>query len=217
MPNFENPRDILNQNRLLKSIVISNESLIYKQTRECNIYHLDSNYEFKDNNDGTIYYIQSKVPPINCNKLKVTWKKCSQGQTYSNGTCIGSPSLYTYCENSDVSKCATSGILSSGPTFQTCSSMTDKKWRVPSDAELLTLRYCSKGISYYYFSGETLCASGSVSPTINSELFPNTTQGLYWTSKLGYYYEYYGYAYNFFDGKRHGIYSSAYVRCIADD
>lgn len=99
--------------------------------------------------------------------------------------------------------------------------MTDKRWRVPTDAELLTLRYCSKGTSYYFISSDTLCTSGSVIPTINSELFPNTAQGVYWTSKLDREYSYYyGYAYNFFDGRKYGFGGStatAYVRCIADD
>jgi hypothetical protein len=220
-PKFENSADIVNQDRLLEALIFSSELLVNKQNRVCNNYHFDSNYEFKDNNDGTIYYIQSKTPPDNCEKLKVTWKKCSQGQTYSNGTCLGSPTPFIYCENSDVSKCSTSGILSSGPSFQSCSSMKDKKWRVPSVSELYILRYCSNGTSYYYNSSDTFCTNGSVKPTINSDLFPNTAQGNYWTSELDRSYSnYYGYVYSFLDGKKNGYggnTTTAYVRCIADD
>ena len=218
-PKFENSSDILNQDRLLEAIIFSSELLVSKQKRDCNNYHLDSNYEFKDNNDGTVIYIQSNNPPANCEKLKLIWKKCSQGQTYSNGACIGSPFQYINCENNDIAKCSLLGKLTSGPSFETCNSMKDRNWRIPNVKELYSLVYCSSGISQSF--SYIFCSNGSVKPTINSTLFPNTYLGSYWTSEINGYYSI-GVSMRtieFETGSENGRYgnSTAYVRCIADD
>lgn len=58
-------------------------------------------------------------------KTGLMWKRCMEGQTWSNGTCIGTPSTYTFAQ---------ANALTGAVTF---AGQSD--WRVPSIRELTTI------------------------------------------------------------------------------
>lgn len=100
---------------------------------------------FVDHNNGTVTH----------NKTGLMWKVCSEGQTWSAGTCTGTASTYAWnLALQHVSTANASGGFA---------AHTD--WRLPNIKELLSIR-------------EIQCDS----PIINSAIFPSTPSVPYWSS-----------------------------------
>jgi len=59
-------------------------------------------------------------------------------------------------------------------------------WRIPSIAELKGLVYCSEGKSTTLDATQygLMCLGSPSSPPINTDYFPNTTKGIYWSSSI---------------------------------
>lgn len=87
------------------------------------------------------------------------WMACSVGQVWDGSSCEG-----------EVKKLFWHDAIKFQQSF---SGKSD--WRLPTQHELLTIRYCSQGIDLIR------CAAGSSVPTINQQVFPNTYAGDYWS------------------------------------
>lgn len=84
------------------------------------------------------------------------WKRCSEGQTWLNGTCTGTASTHSFTDTAPVTKANTA------PGFK---GKTD--WRVPTIRELSTL------VDY---------TVPNAAAKINNTLYPNTPNAMFWTS-----------------------------------
>lgn len=114
------------------------------------------------NNDGTVTDIQTKL----------TWQRCSVGQTWTGETCAGKPASFKL---DDAMQLAKDG------------------WRLPTVDELDALIFCSSGQRksserpngryVYATSGE--CQGAFARPTINQQTFPNTPAFWFWSSSPG--------------------------------
>ncbi|WP_019675489.1 DUF1566 domain-containing protein [Arsukibacterium perlucidum] len=112
-----------------------------------------------DNGDGTVTDIQTNL----------TWQRCSVGQLWTEETCIGEPTFFTW---DDAMQQAKDG------------------WRLPTVDELDTLVLCSNGQRTPSvrpngkFARETngKCPGSNPLPTINRWAFPNTPTIWYWSS-----------------------------------
>jgi alpha-tubulin suppressor-like RCC1 family protein len=80
------------------------------------------------------------------------WKRCSEGQTWENNTCTGTASTYTF---------ALASALTRRVTFAGKSD-----WRLPNIRELLTV------VNW----------SSVSSPAIDTAMFPNTPNSVFWSS-----------------------------------
>jgi hypothetical protein len=103
--------------------------------------------QYKDNGDGTLTDDQSKL----------TWMRCSLGQTWTGKTCTGTPGTYAWQAAQD----AAAGLDRQGGY----AGRSD--WRVPQIPELAMIveRQCSN-------------------PRTNITLFPETPAHYYWTSTV---------------------------------
>jgi hypothetical protein len=119
-------------------------------------------YDYIDNSDGTVTH----------DKSGLIWQRCSVGQVWENNTCEGDAQNFTWNE-------AIKFIINNYDG-----------WRLPSNAELMNLVNCSD--KNYEKSGEgeyRICATNrftsfpiTVSPTINSVVFPYTPKDFFWSS-----------------------------------
>lgn len=138
---------------------------------------------FVDNGDGTVADSTSGL----------LWKKCTEGQQ-NDASCSGSVSAYLYCNTAsnacDDTVTLTTGL--SGSIYATCNSLNSipsggfaKKttWRVPTKDELKSLVYCSNGptIPPVLAQGSG-CNSGSRTPVVDPDMFPNTASNAYWSA-----------------------------------
>jgi len=117
-----------------------------EQTCDTSVYPLSAPVErFKDNGDGTLTDIQSKL----------TWMRCSLGQTWTGSTCTGTPDMFTWQSAQDA---ATKLDQGGGYAHHV-------DWRVPQIPELAMIveRQCSD-------------------PRINITLFPATPAVYFWTA-----------------------------------
>lgn len=107
------------------------------------------------------------------------WMRCSLGQEWSQSkTCTGEVKNYQWQGAQDIAK--KMNAVGYAQRFN---------WRVPSNRELASIRYCSNG-----FVKETTdlqdgkppvqkwCVENSTSPTITPNVFPATPVTWYWTS-----------------------------------
>jgi hypothetical protein len=99
---------------------------------------------FLDNGDGTVTDTQSKL----------TWMRCSMGQTWVNGTCKGSAAAMTWAAAQD----AVTAVNKGGRFF-----FSD--WRLPQLPELASI-------------AERQCKN----PRINLTIFPVTPPEVYWSA-----------------------------------
>lgn len=117
-----------------------------------NIQKSKPNDMYTDNHDGTV---TDKV-------TRLTWSKCSFGQTWidntpndpSDDTCSGTASPLNWMGALDAARSANSSNL-----------LGQTDWRVPNAKEV-----------------ETLVEKACYSPAINTYYFPSTMTGYYWTS-----------------------------------
>ena len=108
---------------------------------------------YVDNQDGTITDLITNL----------TWKRCSEGQSWTGNSCSGDAIKYRWDEAFDL--------------------FTDNpNWRLPTREELLSIRYCSKGEQTEVAYGNSMCVHGSKIPSINELYFPNTKEIIYWSS-----------------------------------
>jgi hypothetical protein len=139
---------------------------------------------FTDNQDGTINFIKSRTAsPYNGTDL--FWMKCSVGQTYSNGECLGNPSTHFYCNTGDNSCDNGDGnptINPNSPIYQACNNLTllRRTWRVPKLMELSTMLLCDGNLAL----NPGQCANVGISPTFSAIIgtgYIGTAS--YWTSE----------------------------------
>src|SRR5690606_10043344 len=103
---------------------------------------------YKDYGDGTVLDT----------KTRLVWQKCSMGQTYSGGTCVGAATSYTWEQAMAVPQ---------GANLANMYGHND--WRVPNAKELFSLT-------------DMACYR----PAINEAVFPNTiANGYFWASTTG--------------------------------
>ncbi len=106
------------------------------------------------------------------------WMRCSLGQTWQGGTCVGWAEEYTWQEALD-----TAATLNRQGGYASYSD-----WRVPTKKELLTLIYCSSGQPNIWNDTGQACQGGYERPTIYQPVFPNTPDSRYWSlGKTSYY------------------------------
>jgi hypothetical protein len=102
--------------------------------------------QFTDNGNGT----------VTDNKTGLMWKRCSEGQAWSNNTCTGIAASYTW-----------QNALKQAQAVNNSAGFAGKKdWRVPNIKELRSIveRQCK-------------------APAINLTVFPNTlSPTLFWSS-----------------------------------
>jgi len=103
-----------------------------------------------DNIDGTVTDLGTGLQ----------WMKCSLGQVWEAGTCLGEAKKFNWHQAMRIK--------------QEYAGKSD--WQLPTHSHLLSIRFCSEGLSYMG------CSESSTKPTINQSVFPNTYQGGYWSS-----------------------------------
>ncbi|SEH04767.1 Lcl domain-containing protein [Candidatus Venteria ishoeyi] len=108
------------------------------------------------------------------------WMRCSLGQTWNGSTCQGEATTFDW-ERAKKQQISFAGF---------------SNWRLPTIAELRTLRYCSSGYcntdsSYNkrnVFGGKNeelhFCIEDYESPTIVATVFPNTPTYVFWSVSL---------------------------------
>jgi hypothetical protein len=118
-----------------------------QQTCETEIYPLSSPTErFTDNGDGT----------ATDNLSQLMWMRCSAGQLWAEGTCVGEAERYDW---KSAQGFAAETNASGGHFFN--------DWRIPKLRELAMI-------------AERQCEN----PRINLTIFPNTPPAFYWTESL---------------------------------
>jgi len=119
---------------------------------------------YQNNSDGTVTDIETKL----------TWMRCSIGQTWTGNTCLGEAKKFNWEE---------------GKT-QTLNFTGYSDWRVPTIKELRTLVYCSSGKPDYFnpelhdLNKTFSCEGDYKKPTIVEEAFPNTPSASFLSSEL---------------------------------
>lgn len=103
------------------------------------------------------------------------WMRCSLGQQWNGATCTGSVSEHNWEDAK-----ALPGLMNRQGGFAGY-----KDWRLPTVAELASLRVCSSGLaigeaeSHSTFSS---CFGDYSRPTVAAGLFPRTPEDAFWSS-----------------------------------
>ncbi len=145
------------------------------------------------------YVPMNKGSTIKDTQTGLIWMRCSVGQEWDGRTCTGEVRTAELNEARTYAK-----LLNEDGGFAGA-----RNWRVPTVDELQSLRYCSTGpvheISTETAMGKTFtrdkgvtmitvpaakgdkqvfkrCDEGSIRPSINTQVFPNTPDHVYWTS-----------------------------------
>lgn len=133
---------------------------------------------------ATLAHADSKALPYgqtpngSANVAGREWLRCSLGQEWSGSSCIGQAKKYTF-----------EGAKAAIDTFNATGYRSKRDWRMPTARELQSLRVCSNG----FFSGTSdiqdgsravsvSCNDNSSQPTIDTAQFPQTPEGLFWSS-----------------------------------
>jgi len=98
-------------------------------------------------------------------KGKLMWMRCALGQTWTGSTCKGEAKTYTWNQAMALRH----------------SYAGHSDWRLPTREELLSIRYCSKGVMKLD-DGRSACNTGYQQPTINLKDFPNTPSAWFWSA-----------------------------------
>ncbi|AFM13952.1 protein of unknown function DUF1566 [Turneriella parva DSM 21527] len=124
-------------------------------------------------------YIDTKTVEIK----ELIWQRCSVGQApdeYCTGQASG---ISLEFEASDFK----GEKLIKGPFIEACEALNKqsfagrKNWRLPTALELKTLVRCTAG-PQTLLKNFKQCNKGSVYPTIDATIFPNTSPNMYVTS-----------------------------------
>lgn len=105
----------------------------------------------------------------------LVWKRCSFGQSWNGSTCVGEVTRFR--SFSDI--------------VEAIKPMAAEGWRLPEIHELASIVNCTNGFQADIdvpLPDKTLkkvgdgCNSGSASPVIKSDIFPNIGNGVYWSN-----------------------------------
>ncbi|MFA9461036.1 DUF1566 domain-containing protein [Thiohalorhabdus methylotrophus] len=107
----------------------------------------DSRYITDNGTDGT----------VTDKSTGLTWKRCSEGETWDGSTCTGSAATYTWQEALQRAQNVNEGTAGD--------SLGHSDWRLPNKNELASLV-------------ERACHS----PAVNATIFPNTGASWYWSA-----------------------------------
>ena len=117
---------------------------------------------YKDNGDGTVTDV----------KTSLQWMRCSLGQTWQGGTCVGEAKTYSW-----------QAALDAANTLNRQGGYAGyRDWRVPTREELLTLVYCSSGQPKTWNDTGKSCEGDFKRPTLYQPTFPNTPDFWFWSS-----------------------------------
>ena len=119
-------------------------------------------HRYRDNGDGTVTDV----------KTGLQWIRCSLGQTWRDGTCIGEAEKYDWQAALDAAKALNRQGGYAGY----------RDWRVPAIEGLRTLVYCSSGQPKTWNDTGKSCEGDYEHPTIDQSAFPNTQPTRYWSS-----------------------------------
>lgn len=135
------------------------------------------------------------------------WNRCSHGQTWDEsansgaGQCVGTHLQAQYCSlgtndcngGTNTGFLVTSALWTAGATssaWNACNSLNSSAqnfgittWRLPSKNELKSLRICNNDLNFSLDSSCPNTPASIISPTINTNLFPNTIAQLYSSSE----------------------------------
>jgi hypothetical protein len=158
---------------------------------------------------GTLAHAQTKTPPYgdapngSANVAGREWLRCSLGQQWTGSNCVGQAKKYTF-----------EGARAAANSFNATGYRGKQDWRVPTVHELQSLRVCSSG----FVNGtteiqggkdvKTSCNGGSGQPSINTALFPQTPENLFWSSSF--YHDTSSFAWVVYFG--YGLISHSYIR-----
>ena len=119
---------------------------------------------YRDNGDGTVTDVRTGLQ----------WMRCSLGQAWQGGTCVGEAEKYDWQSAPDVTKALNcqGGYVSY------------RDWRVPTKEELETLFYCSSGQPKTWNDTGISCKGDFKRPPIYQTAFPNTREEVYWSSSV---------------------------------
>jgi len=117
---------------------------------------------YRDHGDGTVTDV----------KTDLQWMRCSLGQMWRDGTCIGEPETYVWQGALDAAKALNRQGGYAGY----------RNWRAPTKDELKTLIYCSSGQPKTWNDTGEVCQGDYKHPTIYQPVFPNTLNWMYWSS-----------------------------------
>ncbi len=151
---------------------------------------------YRDNNDGTVTDV----------KTDLQWMRCSLGQEWKNGTCVGDVAKYTW---DDTHKAVESLNRSGGYAGY-------RNWRLPTIDELKSLVYCSSGKPTTWNDTGKRCEGNYARPTVDSGAFPNTPSSWFWSGSPDTNYSNVAWYVNFNDGYADGSYrgSNFHVRLV---
>ena len=116
---------------------------------------------YRDHGDGTVTDV----------KTRLQWMRCSLGQTWQGGTCVGEAKTYSW-----------QAALDAANTLRMGSYAGYRDWRVPTREELLTLIYCSSGRPKTWNDTGKSCEGDYERPTIYQSAFPDTPPISYWSA-----------------------------------
>ncbi len=163
----------------------------------------------------------------------LTWLRCSIGQAWDGNTCVGTPQIYTW----STAQAAVQALNQAGGM----AGKTD--WRVPTIAELSSLRQCTTGqqgtneipnndnTTVRQVNGPNnnvkpnvqrineWCKAGYRQPDIAENVFPNTPAATYWSSSPNVNYSQYAWGVHFGSGYtlNHYYNTQNFVRAVRND
>ena len=117
---------------------------------------------YRDNGDGTVTDVRTGLQ----------WMRCSLGQTWQGGTCVGETDKYTWQAALDAAE-----ALNNQGGYASY-----RDWRVPAIEELRTLVYCSSSQPKTWNDTGELCKGNYKRPALYQRAFPNTLVSWYWSS-----------------------------------
>jgi len=123
---------------------------------------------YQDHGDGTVTDV----------KTGLQWMRCSQGQEWKGGNCVGDAARYGWKAAREAAETLNRHGGYAG--YQ--------DWRLPTIEELKTLIYCSTGQPKTWNDTKAPCEGKYKSPTIDQAAFPNTpaggwlARGWFWSS-----------------------------------
>jgi len=117
---------------------------------------------YQDHGDGTVTDV----------KTGLQWMRCSLGQEWRVGTCVGNAATYRWEEAREAAETLNRHGGYAG--YQ--------DWRLPTIEELQALIYCSSGQPRTWNDTRESCKGKYEYPTIDQAAFPETPGGWFWSS-----------------------------------
>lgn len=102
-------------------------------------------------------------------KTDLMWMRCSMGLNWVGETCQGKEATYTTWDQAMR-------------IARQIEYANYDDWRVPTREELESLIYCSGGVGEKDRCGVGRCKEGSIQPTIERVVFPNSSARVFWSS-----------------------------------